>query len=57
MVDPLSVDSIAAGIQAVLSDRVEAKRRANVALAALEGQSATEIAARYADIYRKVSER
>jgi glycosyltransferase involved in cell wall biosynthesis len=57
MVDPDSPDSIASGIEAVLADQDEAKRRAIRALTAIEGRSATELAAQYADIYRGVMRR
>jgi glycosyltransferase involved in cell wall biosynthesis len=54
MVDAFSTDSIASGIEAALGGKEEAMRRARNALRAIEGRSATELAARYAQIYRGV---
>lgn len=54
LVDPLSVDSIARGLAAVLDDRVAARACAERARAVVAGVSAAAIAARYVDVVQDV---
>jgi glycosyltransferase involved in cell wall biosynthesis len=56
LVNLSSPASIAAGLQAALSDPTEATKRAARAARALKSRSAAEIAARFEEVYRQVSE-
>jgi len=53
-VDPLAVESIAAGIAAALDQRSEANSRAKRAHALVGAHSADDIAARYIDVFESV---
>lgn len=57
LVDPLSVDSIAAGIDAALAGREEARARAERARGVVAGRSAEQIAARYIEVFERVKRR
>jgi len=57
LVDPLSIDSIAAGIDAALADRAEARGRAERARGVVAGRSAEQIAARYIEVFDNVTRR
>lgn len=54
-VDPSSPASIASGIVDAVADATEARDRAARARAAIGSRSATEIAARYEDVYRGIA--
>jgi glycosyltransferase involved in cell wall biosynthesis len=57
LVDPRSPRAIAAALHAALSDRGEARNRAQKARAAIASRSPEEIAARYVDVFGSVVRR
>jgi glycosyltransferase involved in cell wall biosynthesis len=56
-VDPSSASSVAAGLVAALSDRIEARARAARARSVVASRSADEIAARYEEVYQELMAR